>query len=109
MSKLTLLTLLVIYVEYLITFSPSAHIFLWSVTLWSIRRHLDMDSDKLLVTVVVSSHRDYCNSLLYGMADIVLTRLHACTKSTGSPGGKVSSIYSQYSSALFSSLVASKV
>ena len=82
---------------------------MWSVTLRCIRRHLDLDSDKLLATPVVSSRLDYCNSLLYGIADIVLTRVHTCTKSTCSPGCKVSSIYSQYSSALFSSLVASKV
>ena len=40
-----------------------------------IRRHLDPDSAKLLATALVSSHLDYCNSLLYGIADIDLTRL----------------------------------
>ena len=40
-----------------------------------IRRHLDLDSAKLLVTALVSSRLDYCNSLLYGVADIDLTRL----------------------------------
>ena len=40
-----------------------------------IRRHLDLDSAKLLTTALVSSHLDYCNSLLYGIADIDLTRL----------------------------------
>ena len=74
-----------------------------------IRRHLDLDSAKLLATALVSSRLDYCNSLLYGIAGIDLTRLQACTESTGSPGDKVSSIYSQYSTASFSSLVASKV
>ena len=43
--------------------------------LWCIRRHLDLDSAKLLVTALVSSRLDYCNSLLYGIADIGLTRL----------------------------------
>ena len=38
-------------------------------------RHLDLDSAKLLATALVSSHIDYCNSLLYGIADIDLTRL----------------------------------
>ena len=74
-----------------------------------IRRHLDLDSVKLLATALVSSRLDYCNSLLYGIADIDLTRLQACTESTGPPGDKVSSIYSQYPTAWFSSLVASKV
>ena len=74
-----------------------------------IRRHLDLDSAKLLATALVSSRLDYCNSLLYGIADIDLTRLHACTESTGPPGDKVSSIYLQPSTALFPSLVASKV
>ena len=40
-----------------------------------IRCHLDLDSAKLLATALVSS-LDYCNSLLYGVADIDLTRLH---------------------------------
>ena len=39
-----------------------------------IRRHLDLDSAKLLATALVSSRLDYCNSLLYGFADIDLTR-----------------------------------
>ena len=39
------------------------------------RRHLDLDSAKLLATALVSSRLDYCNSLLYGIADIDLTRL----------------------------------
>ena len=41
--------------------------------LWRIRRHLDLDSAKLVSTALVSSRLDYCNSLLYGIAD--LTRL----------------------------------
>ena len=41
-----------------------------------IRRHLDLDSAKLLATALVSSHLDYCNSLLYCIADIDLTMLH---------------------------------
>ena len=40
-----------------------------------IRRHLDLDSAKLLATALVSSRLDYCNSLLYGIADIDLSRL----------------------------------
>ena len=40
-----------------------------------VRCHLDLDSAKLLATALVSSHLDYCNSLLYGIADIYLTRL----------------------------------
>ena len=43
--------------------------------LWRIRRHLDLDSAKLLAIALVSSRLDYCNSLLYGIADIDLTRL----------------------------------
>ena len=40
-----------------------------------IRRHLDLDSAELLANALVSSSLDYCNSLLYGIADIDLTRL----------------------------------
>ena len=40
-----------------------------------IRHHLDLDSAKLLATALVSSRVDYCNSILYGIADIDLTRL----------------------------------
>ena len=39
------------------------------------RRHLDLHSAKLLATALVSSRLDYCNSHLYGIADIDLTRL----------------------------------
>ena len=38
-------------------------------------RHLDLESAKLLASALVSSRLDYCNSLLYGIADIDLTRL----------------------------------
>ena len=44
-----------------------------------IRRHLDLHSGKLLATFLVSSLLDYCNSLLYGIADIDLIKLQACT------------------------------
>ena len=40
-----------------------------------IRRYLDLDSAKLLATSLVSSRLDYCNSLLYGIAGIDLTKL----------------------------------
>ena len=40
-----------------------------------VRRHLDLDSAKLLTTALMSIRLDYCNSLLYGIADINLTRL----------------------------------
>ena len=40
-----------------------------------IRSHLDLDSAELLATALVSTRLDYCNSLLYGTADIELTRL----------------------------------
>ena len=43
--------------------------------LWRIHHHLDLDSAKLLATALVSSHLGYCNSHLYGIADIDLTRL----------------------------------
>ena len=38
-----------------------------------IRRYLDLDSAKLLATALVFSHLDYCNSLLYGIADMDVT------------------------------------
>ena len=74
-----------------------------------IHRHLDLGSAKLLATALVSKRLDYCNSLLYGIANIDLIRLQACTESTGAPGDKVSSFYSQSSTTSFPSLVASKV
>ena len=40
-----------------------------------IRRHRDLNSAKVLATALVSSSLDYCNSLLYVIADIDLTRL----------------------------------
>ena len=74
-----------------------------------IRRHFDLDSANLLATVLVSSHLNYCNSLLYGIADIDLTRLQRVQNRLAHLVTKVSSIYSQFSTALFPSLVASKV
>ena len=43
--------------------------------IWHIRRHLDLDSAKLLANVLVSSRLDYCNSLLSGIAETDLTKL----------------------------------
>ena len=41
--------------------------------LW--RHHLDLDIGKLLATTLVSSHVDYCSSLLYDIVDTDLTKL----------------------------------
>ena len=41
----------------------------------SICRHLDLDSAKLLAAALMSSCLEFCNSVLYGIADIDLTRL----------------------------------
>ena len=38
--------------------------------LQGIRRHLGLDSAKLLATALVSRHLDYCGSLLYGITYI---------------------------------------
>ena len=43
--------------------------------LWRICRHLDLESAKLLSNALVSSHLDYCNSLLSGIAETDLTKL----------------------------------
>ena len=40
-----------------------------------IRRHLDLDSAKLLAKALVSSRLDYCNSLLSGIAETDLTKV----------------------------------
>ena len=40
-----------------------------------IRRHLDLDSAKLLANALVSSGLDYCNSVLSGVAETDLTKL----------------------------------
>ena len=40
-----------------------------------VRRYLDLDCTKLLATVLVSSHLNYCNSLLSGIAYTNLTKL----------------------------------
>ena len=40
-----------------------------------IRRHLDLDSAKLLANAPVSSRLDYCTSLLSGIAETDLTKL----------------------------------
>ena len=40
-----------------------------------IRRHLDLDSAKLLANALVPSHLDYCNSYLSGITETDLTKL----------------------------------
>ena len=45
-----------------------------------IRRHLDLDSAKLLANARVSSRLDYCNSLLSGIAETDLTKLQRVLK-----------------------------
>ena len=40
-----------------------------------IRRHLHLESAKLLANALVSSHLDHCNSLLSGIAETDLTKL----------------------------------
>ena len=83
MSKLTLLNLLIISgVIFDKNFTFCTHIsvvcnscFYHMRDLRRIRRHLDLNSAKLLATALVSSRLDYCNSLVYGIADIDLTRL----------------------------------
>ena len=39
-----------------------------------IRRHLDLDSAKLLANALVFSHLDYCNSILSGIGETDLTK-----------------------------------
>ena len=74
-----------------------------------IRRCLDLDSAKLLATALVSSRLDYCNFSFVWYCWHWPHKVSTCSESTGPPGDKVSSIYSRYSTASFSSLVASKV
>ena len=62
--------------------------------LWRIRRHLDLDSAKLLANALVSSRLHYCNSFLSGIAETDLTKLqrvlnrlaHVVTKSPSFTG-----------------------
>ena len=48
--------------------------------LWRVCSHLDLDSAKLVATALVSSRLDNCNSLLYGITDIDLTRYQCVPK-----------------------------
>ena len=66
--------------------------------LWRIRRHLDL----LLCPVVLIIATHFC------LVSPTLPKASACSESTDPLGDKVSSIYSQCSTASFSSLVASK-
>ena len=47
--------------------------------MWDLRRirhHLDVDGAKLIARALVSSRLNYCNSLLYGIADINLLSVY---------------------------------
>ena len=75
---------------------------------WRIRRYLDdLHSAKLLATVPVSSHLDYCSSLLYGITDTDLTKLQHIQDLLARIVTKSPPIYS-HATALLLSLVASK-
>ena len=74
-----------------------------------IRRHLDLNSAKLLVNALVSSRFDYCNSLLPGIAETDLTKLQRVLNRLARVGHKVTTIYSQCSTAALPSLATSKI
>ena len=68
-----------------------------------IRRHLDLDSAKLLANALASSRLDYCNTILSGIPETDLTKLQCVLNRLGSCGHKVTTIYSQcFTAALFS-------
>ena len=77
--------------------------------LWRIRCHLDLDSAKVLANALVSSRFDYCNSLMSGVAETNRTKLQRVFEPSGSCGHKVTTIYSQSSTAVLSSLPTSKI
>ena len=73
-----------------------------------IRRHLDLDSAKVLANALVSSRFDYCNSLLSGIAETDLTKLQRVFEPSDSCCHKVTTIYSQCSTAALPSLAKKK-
>ena len=97
--------------------SPSVHIYQQFFTscfyhirdLQCIRHYLDLDSAKLLATALVSNRLNYCNSLLYGMADTDLTKVSTYSELIDPLDDKVTSVYLQCSTSSFPSLVAIKV
>ena len=70
-------------------------------------RYLDLDSAKLLATALVSSRLDYCNSLLYGIADMDITKLQQVQNQLACIVTKSPPFTSQCSTASFPSLVTS--
>ena len=49
---------------------------MWNLQkLRSIRKYLDINTCKILVDSPVTSHLDYCNSLLFGTSDYILSKL----------------------------------
>ena len=73
-----------------------------------IRRHLDLESAKLLANALVSSRLDYCNSILSGIAETDLTKLQrvlnylACVVTKSPP-------FTRSSTAALPSLATSKI
>ena len=78
-----------VFLTHTYTYAVCSSCFYHVWELWHIRCYVDLDSAKLLATALVSSRFDYCNSLLYGIADTDLTKLqcihnrlaHVVTKS----------------------------
>ena len=73
-----------------------------------IRRHLDLDSAKLLAYALVSSHLDYCNLVLSGIAETD-HQAPMYLELSGLCGHKVTTIYSQCSTAALPLLATSKI
>ena len=74
-----------------------------------IRRHLDLDGAKLLANALVSSRFDYCNSLLFWGWGNWPHQAPTCFEPSGSCGHKLTTIYSQCSTAALPSLATSKI
>ena len=73
-----------------------------------IRRHLDLESAKLLANALVSSRLDYCNSVLSGIAETDLTELQRILNRLARVV-RVTTIYSQWSTAALPSLATSEI
>ena len=71
-------------------------------------RHLDLDSVKLLANALVSSRLDYCNSFVWDCGNWP-QQAPTCFELSGSCGHKVTTIYSQCSTAALPSMATSKI
>ena len=77
--------------------------------LWSIRRFIDIEAAKTLATCLILSRLDYCNSLYFGLPDVLLEKLQKVQNSAARFVFKMKKIRSYHGSTTAPSLASNTI